>query len=44
MIINIARNNKLTAYPLVNQKYILNIAEINNIAHTSIEKLPIDFL
>ena len=42
IIIKIAWKSKLIAYPVVNQKNIRNIADINKIAQTSIEKLPTD--
>ena len=42
-MINRAWNNRLRAYPVVNQKNTLNIPEISKIAHTSIENVPKDF-
>lgn len=43
MIIKIAWNNRLIAYPYANQKNILSMPEIINIAQTSMENVPNDF-
>ena len=43
MMMKMAWNNKLIAYPVVNQKNILKMPDIMRMAQTSIEKLPTDF-
>lgn len=40
---NMAWKSRLIAYPYANQKKILRIADIINIAQTSIENVPKDF-
>ena len=42
-MIKIAWKSKLIAYPVVNQKKILRMAEISKMAHTSMENVPTDF-